>query len=95
MPYIHPEDRESIDAALETLFNVLDDRGQDKGEYVYAAYCIAKRWLSGTGDVTPTQGAHYVTRSSAVSILADAHHYFRKDYLDMYEDLKKHENGAI
>ena len=95
MPYIPPEDRESIDIALIRLFAVLDD--DDKGEFVYAAYCIAKRWLDRTRlePVTATQGAHYVTRSSAVSVLADAHHYFRKDYMDQYEATKKDENGGI
>ena len=95
MPYIPPEDRDSIDIAMRKLFDVLDD--DDKGEFVYAAYCIAKRWLDRTTlePVTATQGAHYVTRSSAVSILADAHHYFRKDYLDKYEAMKRDENGPI
>lgn len=93
MPYIRPENRERIDEALTNLFDVLGD--DDKGEFVYAAFCIAKRWVSKRGAATATQGAHYVTRSSAVSILADAHHEFRRQYLDDYEDLKRRENGPI
>jgi len=87
MPYIGDTQRERLEPALQALFNDLD--GEERGEFVYVIFRIARRWL----DERPM--GRYITRSNAVSILADAHHYFRKDYLDEYEGKKKAENGPI
>ncbi len=95
MPYIPQEDRSRLEAPLQALFDVMTE---NKGEYVYLVFRIARYWLDlrgghslgGSGLKLP-----YLSRSNAVSILADAHHEFRRQYLDLYEDHKRKENGGI
>lgn len=92
MPYINQQARDRLDPALQHLFNKM---WEDKGEFVYVVFKIAKRWLDLRMSQRKGEPLHYITRSNAVSILADAHHEFRRRYLDEYEDKKREEHGDI